>query len=169
MRTLSVLLLAALPARADDGLAGVKRVVFLGDSNTFAGTFVAQLDCYLAFRFPERNVELLNLGLPSETVSGLSEADHPYPRPNVHDRLAKVLEKTKPDLVVAGYGMNDGIYAPFADERFEKYREGYKTTWPPRARRPGPGSCCSRRCRSTRCRSKPDCCRPPARPSTSAS
>ena len=35
-----------------------------------------------------------------------------------------MLAKTKPDLVVACYGMNDGIYYPFAEERFAKYREG---------------------------------------------
>jgi DNA polymerase/3'-5' exonuclease PolX len=27
-------------------------------------------------------------------ISGLSEPDHPYPRPNIHDRLAAALEKT---------------------------------------------------------------------------
>lgn len=103
------------------------RIVFLGDSNTFAGRFIGYLDTYLTTRFPERSIELINLGLPSETISGLSEPDHPYPRPNVHTRLAKALEKTKPNIVVACYGMNDGIYYPFADERFKKYQEGYRT------------------------------------------
>jgi hypothetical protein len=78
-----------------------QRVVFLGDSNTFAGHYVAYLDAYLFTRFPDKKFELLNLGLPSETVSGLSEPDHPYPRPCVFDQLDRVLEKTRPDVVVA--------------------------------------------------------------------
>src|SRR5437016_12891499 len=101
-----------------------QRVVFLGDSNTYAGKFIAYLDAYLCTRFPEQRFELINLGLPSETVSGLSEADHPYPRPNVHDRVQRALELTKPDIVVICYGMNDGIYSPFDEGRFKKYQEG---------------------------------------------
>ena len=68
--------------------------------------------------------ELINLGLPSETCSGLSEPDHPFPRPDVHERLDRVLTKAKPDLVVACYGMNDGIYFPFSEERFGEYKRG---------------------------------------------
>ena len=105
-------------------LRGGERIVFLGDSNTYAGGFIAYLDTYLTTRFPDKKFELINLGLPSETVSGLSEADHPYPRPDVHERLDRALAQTKPDVVVICYGMNDGIYSPFSKERFAKYREG---------------------------------------------
>jgi pimeloyl-ACP methyl ester carboxylesterase len=35
-----------------------------------------------------------------------------------------VLEKTKPDVVIACYGMNDGIYLPFAEERFVAFSNG---------------------------------------------
>ena len=71
----------------------------------------------------------LDLGLPSETVSGLSEPGHAggaFPRPDLHERLERVLEQTKPDLIVACYGMNDGIYYPFAEARFEKYQDGMR-------------------------------------------
>jgi lysophospholipase L1-like esterase len=118
--TLQAMSLAAEPFYLKDG----QRVLFLGDSNTFAGHYIAYLDAYLYTRFPDKKFELLNLGLPSETVSGLSEPDHPYPRPCLFDRLERVLEKTKPDVVVACYGMNDGIYHPFSEERFKKYQEG---------------------------------------------
>jgi lysophospholipase L1-like esterase len=101
-----------------------QRVVFLGDSNTFAGTYAAYLDAYLITRFPDKKFELINLGLPSETVSGLSEPDHPYPRPDVHERLDRILAKARPDVVFACYGMNDGIYYPFSEERFSRYRLG---------------------------------------------
>lgn len=125
MTRLALLLLVALaPVAAGDELGKAKRVVFLGDSNTFAGKFITYLDCDLIRRDPTRKVELVNLGLPSETVSGLSEADHPYPRPCIHARLAEALRKTKPDVVVACYGMNDGIYAPFDETRFKAYQDG---------------------------------------------
>jgi len=101
-----------------------KRVLFLGDSITYAGHYVASVDARLRVEHPNRNIEVLNLGLPSETCSGLSEPDHPYPRPNVHERLSRALAKFKPDVVVACYGMNDGIYYPFSEDRFAKYKKG---------------------------------------------
>ncbi len=71
----SMVLAAVAPAlRADDKFFlpdQAQRVVFLGDSNTFAGHYVAYLDAYLFTRFPDRKYELLNLGLPSETACGL--------------------------------------------------------------------------------------------------
>jgi lysophospholipase L1-like esterase len=125
--TLALLFLPITAAAAEPFfLRDGQRVVFLGDSNTFAGHFIAHLDAYLFTRFPDQQFELLNLGLPSETVSGLSEPDHPYPRPDVHTRLDRALSKTRPNVVVICYGMNDGIYYPFSEERFRKYQEGMK-------------------------------------------
>lgn len=104
-----------------------KRVVFLGDSITYAGEYVEFVDAYIRLNYPDSNVEIINLGLPSETVSGLSEPGHAggsFPRPDLHERLQRVLEKTRPDLIFACYGMNDGIYYPFGEERFAKFRDG---------------------------------------------
>ena len=124
--SLALAAVLASAVRAEDKffLRDGQRVVFLGDSNTFAGGYVAYLDAYLFTRFPDRKFELLNLGLPSETACGLSEPDHPYPRPDVHERLDRVLAKTKPDVVVLCYGMNDGVYYPFSEDRFKKYQDG---------------------------------------------
>jgi lysophospholipase L1-like esterase len=125
----SFLLSADLAAQHKDILPGVKRIVFLGDSITYAGQYVEFIDAWLVTRFSDRQFELLDLGLPSETVSGLSEPGHAggkFPRPDLHERLERVLLKTKPDLVVACYGMNDGIYYPFGEERFQKYQEGMR-------------------------------------------
>jgi lysophospholipase L1-like esterase len=123
-------LLAAVPTlvRGEEPflLRNGQRVVFLGDSITHAGHFIAYLDGYLTTRVPDQKIELLNLGLPSETVTGLSEPDHPFPRPDVHERLDRVLAKTRPDVLVACYGINDGIYYPFSEERFAKYQEGIR-------------------------------------------
>jgi len=105
----------------------VKRVVFLGDSITHAGGYIDAIETALIVQYPERHIELLNLGLPSETTSGLSEPGHAggqFPRPDVHERLERVLEQTKPDLVIACYGMNDGIYYPLGEERFAKFKSG---------------------------------------------
>jgi lysophospholipase L1-like esterase len=121
-------LIVPLAGAADEALLpGVKRIVFLGDSITHAGPYVDDFTAYLTVRFPDREFEVLNLGLPSETVSGLSEpghADGKFPRPNLHERLDRVLAKTKPDLVIACYGMNDGIYQPYTAARFEAFRKG---------------------------------------------
>jgi lysophospholipase L1-like esterase len=45
----------------------------------------------------------------------------------LHERLDRALPKTKPDLVFACYGMNDGIYLPLDEERFARFRDGI--TW----------------------------------------
>jgi lysophospholipase L1-like esterase len=123
-------MVVAVLARAEQPpttLRGVHRIVFLGDSITYSGQFVELLDATLATRYPNHPFEVIDLGLPSETVSGLTEPGHAggaFPRPDLHERLDRALAKTKPDLVVACYGMNDGIYYPFAEERFAKYRAG---------------------------------------------
>jgi lysophospholipase L1-like esterase len=117
----------AAPSATLPALDGIRRIVFLGDSITYSGQYIDYLDAYLTTRFPDQRWELLDLGLSSETVSGLSEPGHAggkFPRPDLHERLDRVLAKTKPDLVVACYGMNCGIYHPFSEERFKKYQAG---------------------------------------------
>lgn len=107
----------------------VKRIVFLGNSITYQGKYIEFIDGYFSILYPEKNYEIINVGLPSETVSGLSEPNHAngkFPRPDLHERLDRVIAATKPDLVFACYGMNDGIYLPFSEERFGKYKDGIK-------------------------------------------
>ena len=101
-----------------------QRVVFLGDSNTYAAHYVDFIEASLLTQARDLKVEILNLGLPSETTSGLSEPDHPFPRPTVHERLERVLKIMEPDVVIACYGMNDGMYYPQSPERFAKYKKG---------------------------------------------
>jgi lysophospholipase L1-like esterase len=104
-----------------------KTVLFLGDSITYGGTWVAWAETW--FRITSRNFStaFINLGLPSETVSGLSEPGHAggaFPRPDLHERLGRALDATRPDLVIACYGMNDGIYYPFSEERAKSHYDG---------------------------------------------
>lgn len=109
------------------GLAQYHHVVFIGDSITYYGGYVDDIEIYVLLHDTNSSITFLNLGQSSETVSGLSEPGHAggrYSRPDLHTRLAAILEKTKPDFVVADYGMNDGIYQPFDEARFQKFKDG---------------------------------------------
>ena len=101
-----------------------KRILFIGDSITHAGGYVAWIDLQFRLQGVSPLPEIINIGLGSETCSGLSEPDHPFPRPDVHERIDRALAQLKPDVVVSCYGMNDGIYYPFGKERFEAYKAG---------------------------------------------
>jgi hypothetical protein len=115
---------AAAPAPLDV-LRQAKRIVFLGDSITYDGAWIADLAAWMEREgFP---AEVINMALPSETVSGLSEdghADGKFPRPHVAERIDRVLRVSRPDVVVACYGMNCGIYRPLDAERFAAFKEG---------------------------------------------
>jgi lysophospholipase L1-like esterase len=113
-----------LASAAEASPLKAKRILFLGDSITAAGEYVYMIDMQLRLQSTAPTPVIINAGLPSENVTGLSEPDHPFPRPNVHERLDRALSMFKPDVVVACYGMNDGIYYPFSEERFKKYQAG---------------------------------------------
>ena len=103
------------------------RVLFLGDSITYGGRYIELVETAMIAQHPAAQYEFLNLGLPSETVSGLSEPGHAggaFPRPDLAERLDRVLEQTKPDMVFACYGMNCGIYYPLGEERFAAFKKG---------------------------------------------
>ena|SRR5579871_3196502 len=106
-----------------------KRMMFLGDSITANGQYIAWFDAWLVTELKDKAPQLINCGLPSETVSGLSEDGHAggkFPRPDLAERLSRVLSAVKPDLVLACYGINCGIYEPFDDSRFARYQHGMK-------------------------------------------
>lgn len=125
--TLALLTLASpLHAIEVDSLAG-KKTVFLGDSITQSGLYVSYATYYLNRLYPDKNFDIIGLGLSSETLSGLSEEGHAggrFPRPCLFERLGRLLEKNKPGIVFACYGINDGIYQPLDEQRFAAFREG---------------------------------------------
>jgi lysophospholipase L1-like esterase len=98
-------------------LRGVHRIVFLGDSITQAGDYVTDCECWLlAHGF---HIEVLNLGLASETASDLTPEENSwhlktfgFGRPFLSQRLDRALALSKPDLLFACYGMNDGGSLP---------------------------------------------------------
>ncbi|MFK7850482.1 MAG: SGNH/GDSL hydrolase family protein [Akkermansiaceae bacterium] len=124
----SVLLLNSTAVRASEKLLQKsEKILFLGDSITQAGTYVVDFDAWLVNRFPEKRFTVINAGVSSETISGLSEENHAggrFPRPCLFERLERVLAKTKPDLIIACYGMNCGIYKQLDEQRFARFRDG---------------------------------------------
>lgn len=103
-----------------------RRILFLGDSITHAGGYINLVETQFRLQGISPLPEFINLGLSSETCSGLSEPDHPFPRPDVHERLDRAVAAAKADVVVACYGMNDGIYHPFSEQRFAAYKDGIR-------------------------------------------
>lgn len=126
--SLALTLVLAIPATAQDAESLVgKRVVFLGDSITQAGGYIGFTTYYLEKLHPKKDFDFLGLGLASETLSGLSEDGHAggkFPRPCLFERLGRLLEKAKPEVVFACYGMNDGIYLPLDKERTAAFQKG---------------------------------------------
>jgi lysophospholipase L1-like esterase len=128
LRLLACLLATVVVACAQsaEALAG-KRIVVLGDSITQGGTYVSFMDYFLQKSRPQLRFEVYPLGLSSETLSGLSEAGHAggkFPRPSLFERLGRTLEKMKPEVVFACYGINDGIYQPLEEARFKAFQTG---------------------------------------------
>lgn len=98
-------------------LRGVHRIVFLGDSITQGGDYVTDFECWLLAQ--GIHIEVLNLGLASETASDLTPAENAahlkkygFGRPCVRERLERALAATKPDLLFVCYGINDGGSLP---------------------------------------------------------
>jgi len=112
-------------------LAGVQRIVFLGDSITQAGDYVTDIECWLLSQ--GHQIEVIDVGLASETATDLlpeENANHlkkfGFPRPGISARLERSLAATKPDLVVACYGMNDGSGLPNNDAGLKRFSEAIK-------------------------------------------
>lgn len=104
-----------------------KRIAVLGDSITQGGGYVSFVSYYLDRLYPTKNFDIYSLGLSSETVSGLSEESHikhGFARPCLFERLDRLLAKVKPEVVIACYGMNCGIYQPLDDARFNAFKSG---------------------------------------------
>jgi lysophospholipase L1-like esterase len=123
---LSLALAASSRAQTVNSLAG-KRVVFLGDSITQAGEYIGFTTYFLEKLYPNKDFDLLGLGLASETLSGLSEEGHAggkFPRPCLFERLDRLLTRARPDVVFACYGINDGIYQPLDNARFTAFQNG---------------------------------------------
>ena len=103
-----------------------ERVVFLGDSITQDGRYVAFVQLYFWAKYPELNLEVVNLGLSAETVNGQSEPTSRGTRPYIFERLGPALQAGKGNWVFVCYGMNDGLYRPPSLEILGSYTAGLR-------------------------------------------
>ena len=118
------LTLTSSPAATTPSLLARQRVLMLGDSITQDSRYVTFFEYYVHRLAPGTRADLISIGLGSETISGLTEPGHAYPRPNGLDRLDRALGTIKPTVVFACYGMNDGIYHPSSPERLAAFSQG---------------------------------------------
>ncbi|NBR48128.1 hypothetical protein EBU02_04675, partial [bacterium] len=93
-----------------------------------AGDYVTDIECWLLSQ--GHQIEVIDVGLASETATDLlpeENANHlkkfGFPRPSISARLERTLAATKPDLVVACYGMNDGSGLPNNDAGLKRFSE----------------------------------------------
>ena len=103
------------------------RILFLGDSITHGGNWTVYVESAIRAQKGLSRATIVNMGLSSETTSGLSEPGHAggaFPRPDLHERLGRVLAQYKPTIVVACYGINDGIYQPLDAVRQLAFQDG---------------------------------------------
>jgi len=128
LRILSIWCLMMLVVSAQQDLVKKsQKILVLGDSITQAGAYVRDFESWLVKAYPKQQIELVNAGVSSETISGLSEKGHAggrFPRPCLFERLERVLAVTQPDLIIACYGINCGVYKPIDKERTERYQNG---------------------------------------------
>ncbi len=119
------LLPLTLLANSSQPLLQAERILFLGDSITANRHYI--IDLQAALHLQGQHPEIIASGLSSEGVTGLTEPTHPFPRPDLDERLPRTLAMVKPDLVIACYGINDGIYHPFSQQRFTAYQKGIQS------------------------------------------
>ncbi len=125
MRRVVLLLWLSVAVFAQKGAPlSAQKVLWLGDSITAAGDYVSIAEYYLNRQYTASHFDFVSIGLSSETVSCLSENDHPFPRPCLSERLQRALTAVHPQVVVACYGMNDGIYHPQSPERMAAFQKG---------------------------------------------
>ncbi|SHI34566.1 SGNH/GDSL hydrolase family protein [Pseudozobellia thermophila] len=97
-----------------------------GDSITHAGGrgYVEMLQAKFDKERPDLNLRFLNFGKSSETVTGLTEEDHPGPRPYLFERLDEILATNKIDLALFCYGINCGIYGKPSEKLLKSFKIG---------------------------------------------
>lgn len=101
-------------------------IACLGDSITATKNsgYVQMLQEYVDTKHPDFNITFLNWGKGSETITGLTEKNHPGPRPYLFQRLDKLLNETKVDVIFFCYGINCGIYGEPSQKLFDSYKIG---------------------------------------------
>jgi lysophospholipase L1-like esterase len=105
------LLIVAAPVAAEEKFFFQKgdRIVFLGDSITEQYQYSNYIEVYLTTRFPDWNLFFLNAGIGGDTANGGA------------NRFQKHVLDEKPTAITINFGMNDGGYGKFDEERNDTY------------------------------------------------
>ena len=128
-RSALALAIGSLAACFDGNKFNLKKgavVGCFGDSITFAGKngYVEMLQVLFDKERPNLNIKFLNFGKSSETVTGLTEEDHPGPRPYLFERLDQLLDENPIDVALFCYGINCGIYGGPSEKLFNSFKIG---------------------------------------------
>ena len=91
------------------GLEKFHRVVFIGDSITYAGSYIDDIEAYVLTRDTNSTITVLNLGQSSETVSGRSEPGHAGRSFHVNVKDHHYLD---PDRFLTEAGRKEGSWWP---------------------------------------------------------
>lgn len=110
----AVALLAASPLLAqpkDFFFQPNDRIVFLGDSITEQYEYSSYMELYLTTRFPKGNFVFINAGISGDTATGGA------------GRFQSHVLDEKPTVITINFGMNDGGYGKFDENRNKQFRE----------------------------------------------
>jgi lysophospholipase L1-like esterase len=88
------------------------RLVFLGDSITEQLIYTRYVMDYFALRYPDVRITFRNAGWSGDTAPGGLE------------RLQRDVLSLKPSVVTICFGMNDGGYTSFDQDRYDRYMKG---------------------------------------------
>ena len=126
---LAVFAAGEAPPAPLDLVRSAERIVVLGDTVTHAGGWVANFAAWMEARGMTGDV--INVALPGETCflppdGPRAEASSPKhaSHPDVFSRLDRVLRLTRPDLVIACYGIDDGPDGTPADSLLADFAKG---------------------------------------------
>lgn len=132
-----------LPTATSAPSSAPRRVLVLGDSVSYGGGWLVALETRLIQRFPDRPIELLDLALPSEMGGDADDGGeharrYGFPRPPLSERLERVLDAVRPEVVLACYGMNDGHGGAWNEAWFAAFQDGQRRLRAAVARRIAP-------------------------------
>ena len=101
-------------ATAADGLKDGDYVAVIGDSITEQKLYSLNIESYLLMCQPKKGLSATKFGWGGETADGFSK------------RMANDCLRFKPVVATTCFGMNDGNYHPFEQQRFEAYQAGVR-------------------------------------------
>ena len=115
LATAAPLLLTPIPTfAADFFLKKNDKVVMIGDSITEQHLHSTYLECWALTRFPQQNLQFINVGIGGDTA------------PGGRNRFQRDVLPYAPTILTVNFGMNDagGPGNQWVEERFKNYRTG---------------------------------------------